>query len=229
MNEFLYLTLNLGSLSIPLAYSILEKKFHFIQYFKLALISIFLMSIPFLIWDGIFTAHGVWGFNPDYHLSIYLAGMPIEEWMFFYCIPYACLFTHEVLKYYVKSWGISLKYSKYLTRLLQLLALVLVVLNYEKAYSCVNFLFFFAMISLADYIQPKTLARYFPTFLVILFPFFIVNGILTGSLLAEPVVWYNNDENLGLRIVTIPIEDFFYAFSLLIGVQLIFNRLKNRR
>ena len=49
-----------------------------------------------------------------------------------------------------------------------------------------------------------------------LIPFFLVNGILTGSFIEEQVVWYNNSENLNLRVFTIPIEDTIYAFSLIL-------------
>jgi len=49
-----------------------------------------------------------------------------------------------------------------------------------------------------------------------LIPFFIVNGILTGSFIENEVVWYNNDENLGIRLFTIPIEDTIYAFTLIL-------------
>jgi lycopene cyclase domain-containing protein len=51
-----------------------------------------------------------------------------------------------------------------------------------------------------------------------LIPFFIVNGILTGSFIDEPVVWYNNDENLGIRLFTIPVEDSVYAFTMILTV-----------
>jgi len=43
---------------------------------------------------------------------------------------------------------------------------------------------------------------------------FIVNGVLT----AMPVVEYNPLENSGIRIYTIPFEDFFY-FLLLFGMN----------
>jgi len=52
--------------------------------------------------------------------------------------------------------------------------------------------------------------------LVMLIPFFIVNGILTGSFIDNEIVWYNNDENLGIRLFTIPVEDTIYAFTLIL-------------
>mgnify|MGYP001224293747 FL=1 len=40
---------------------------------------------------------------------------------------------------------------------------------------------------------------------------FIVNGYLTW----RPIVLYNDNFYLGIRLFTIPIEDFFYGFALL--------------
>ena len=53
--------------------------------------------------------------------------------------------------------------------------------------------------------------------MIALIPFFIVNGILTGSGLDAPIVWYNDAENAGIRFFTIPIDDVAYAWTLLAG------------
>ena len=53
------------------------------------------------------------------------------------------------------------------------------------------------------------------TYTVLLLPFFIVNGLLTGTSLESPIVWYDNNENLGTRILTIPVEDIFYGMLLI--------------
>ena len=220
--------LNIGSLSVPLLYSIFEKKFHFIQYFKLAFFSILAIAIPFLIWDTLFTSAGVWGFNSNYHLSILILKMPLEEWLFFFCIPYACLFTHEVLKHYLPNFKLSRKIAFMISILLLLLVTVLLLLNIGKLYTTVNFILFLLLITYSLKHHIDELRFYYPSFLVILIPFFIVNGVLTGSFIEEPVVWYNNNENIGFRLFTIPFEDVFYAFNLLFAVQLVFNFLKNR-
>ena len=46
-------------------------------------------------------------------------------------------------------------------------------------------------------------------------PFVIVNGALTG-MFDQMVVWYNSDHIIGLRLITIPIEDSIYALQLIL-------------
>ena len=59
--------------------------------------------------------------------------------------------------------------------------------------------------------------------------FFIVNGILTGTGQESPIVWYNNQENLGIRMLTIPVEDTFYGFELVVLNLFFYERLKGRK
>ena len=57
-------------------------------------------------------------------------------------------------------------------------------------------------------------------------PFLIVNGLLTGTYLDQPVVWYNNMENSSYRLLTIPYEDIFYGFDLLLINTIIYEHFK---
>ena len=138
----LYLLLNLGSISIPLLYSF-EKKMRFIKHWKAVFLSLILVSIVFLIWDAIFTANGVWGFNADYHLNILLFGMPIDEWMFFICIPYASIFIHYSLEYFKPNLLISEKITKFITLFFMVIITPVIFMNTDKAYTFVNYIFLF--------------------------------------------------------------------------------------
>jgi lycopene cyclase domain-containing protein len=59
-----------------------------------------------------------------------------------------------------------------------------------------------------------------------LVPFFIVNSILTGTFIKDEVVWYNNSEILGIRLLTVPVEDIGYLFSLILLNLLTMDRFK---
>ena len=72
------------------------------------------------------------------------------------------------------------------------------------------------------------MGRFYFAFCFLLVPFSLVNGVLTGSFLDSEVVWYNNAHTLGIRIGTIPIEDIFYGFLLILMNIAIMEWLEDR-
>ena len=223
----LYLLLNIASLSIPLAYSF-EKRMHFIQWWKQVFLAISITAFVFIVWDVIFTKNGVWGFNSEYLVGLDILNLPIEEWLFFICIPYASIFTHYALKYFFPNLGFNRKVTTIITLSLVIVLLSIIAFNYEKAYTFYNYSLLVIILVYSLFTKNKELQSFYITFLVILIPFFIVNGILTGSFIAGEVVWYNNNENMGIRLFTIPIEDIGYAFNMLFMSIIMIEKFKQK-
>jgi lycopene cyclase domain-containing protein len=223
---YLYLLLNLGTISIPFLYSF-HKKMNFIRQWKSVFVAILLVAVLFIVWDVIFTSQGVWGFNSSYHLPFLLGGLPIEEILFFICIPYASIFIHYSLEYFKPSLILSEKAVKLVTILLVLIVVLVLIFHSDKLYTSVNYTLLIFSLLLGLFFGTQILRRFYISFLIILVPFFIVNGILTGSFIAEPIVWYNDLENLGIRLFTIPIEDIGYAFNMLFLVVFLNEKLKH--
>jgi len=226
--NYLYLILNLGSLSVPFLFSF-HPKLKFYKLWTPLLISIFISMLIFIPWDVIFTNKEFWGFNPNYYLGITFFELPLEEWLFFVCIPYACVFSHYALLYYFPNLKITKKLTKIISITLALLLTTIAILNYQKWYTVVNFSLAVSLIIITLKYQLELLTKFYLTFLVMLIPFFIVNGILTGSFIENEVVWYNNAENLGIRMFSIPVEDSVYAFSLILLPLFLMNSFKNIR
>ena len=221
----LYLWLDLLSLSVPFLVSF-HPRIALYKHWKALFLALFITLIPFILWDVYFTLNGYWGFNEIYLSGMYLLHLPIEEWLFFICIPYACIFTHISILEINPKLSLSKKLTKRISILLfGLFALVLLV-NYDKAYTAIDMIFAIVVLALVVKFKPSLLYSFYITFLFMLIPFFIVNGILTGTGIEGNVVWYNNEQNLGIRLGTICAEDTAYAFSLILLNLFLFNKFK---
>lgn len=223
--KYYYLSAMILSIAFPLLLSF-DKKVNFKQYFYPLFIALFSVASLFIIGDILYTYLGVWGFNDQYHFPFKLLGLPIEEILFFLFVPYACLFIFEVIKAYFK-----LKNSKIYPIILFTLGLmaVFVAINfYNRLYTTATFAFSAIILFYLSKTKPKYLVYLFWTYIISIIPFVLVNGFLTGMFTPEPVVWYNDYENLGTRFISIPYDDFSYSFNLIAMNIILFERLKRK-
>lgn len=210
-----YLLINLVSVSIPLVLSF-DRKVHFYRRWKYLFPAIGISLTVFVVWDVIFTHAGVWGFNPLHLSGIKIINLPLEEWLFFITVPYSSLFIYDVFKAYISRDPFA-RISRSVSFFLMGFLLVFSLLNYDKLYTFITFLFlFFYIFSLEIVLRVKYMGWFYFSYLFVLIPFLIVNGLLTGGYIEQEVVWYNNQENLGFRIFTIPVEDIFYGMLLIL-------------
>lgn len=223
----IYLYLLLGSLIVPMLYSIFV--IDVIKHWKEFSISTVIIAIVFLIWDYFFTKAGIWGFNYDYCLGLKIFEMPIEEWLFFMIIPFCSLFIHFAFLHIFPYFKMQKKITLIISIVLIFTSILLVSFNFSKSYTAINFIVLTVVVFIGLLKYRYLLQQFYITFLIILIPFIIINGILTGVLTESPIVWYNNLENLDFRIFTIPVEDFGYCFSLLFGNLMIFETLKKKQ
>jgi lycopene cyclase domain-containing protein len=209
----LYLLVDCCTIIVPLLFSF-HPKIRFYKTWKSFFPAAIIVAFIFIIWDSIFTQLGVWNFNPHYVSGIYFLNLPVEEILFFICIPYSCVFTFYCLnKFYNLSWNSKAEHNfcLFLSAILLITGLIFI----DRIYTSVTFIstalvcLFLKLIAKINWFG-KALTVYG----ILLIPFLIVNGLLTGSDLQEAVVRYNNSETLHIRILTIPVEDIFYGFEM---------------
>jgi len=220
--QFTYAGLLLATIAVPLALSF-DRKVRFYTNWKYLFPAIIITAAVFIVWDVRFTEVGIWRFNPDYLLGYSYQGLPVEEWAFFIVIPYATLFVYEVLKSYLPAFE---KANLFVVISLVLIILFAALTYYKRdhLYTFFNFMFLAVYFGYTVFRNrfKQHLTKFFLTYLVCLVPFLVVNGLLTSL----PVVEYNPDQIMGLRIINIPIEDFGYFFLLLLMNATIYETLK---
>jgi lycopene cyclase domain-containing protein len=214
--KYTYLALMLGSLAYPLAQSF-EHRVKMYTRWKAILPAIVITALVFTVWDVYFTVNGVWSFSETHTLPYRFIHMPLEEWSFFFVIPYCCFFVYFVANYYIKRDPFY-RYQFWIARLLGIALLICGLICYQLIYTAVATIGAGALLLYLSFIPQATfLGRFFLGYLFCLIPFVLVNGQLTYI----PVVLYNNVENTGIRIFiegvsNIPIEDLAYNLLMLL-------------
>lgn len=221
-----YLILDLVILIGPLLASF-EKQIRFIRYFVLAAISILLVGTIYIIWDIWATDRGHWSFNPEYVGDFRFLGLPAEEMLFFWVVPYAGLFLWHVISHYREGREDHLTFSGMRSGIM--ISAMGLILGLGKGYEYTGLAFLSAgLFFIADQglkIHLAQSVRFWYTQVLIIGATLIFNGFLT----ARPVVLYGESFQLGLRIFTIPVEDFVYGFSLCGWVMLVFSVLQKSK
>lgn len=208
--KFTYLLLNAFTISIPLLRSF-EPKINFASKWKYFIPANLITAIFFLVWDYFKTKYGVWQFNGDYTIGLRFFGLPLEEYLFFITVPYACTFIYESVLLFVKKRLLP-DFIKPALAGISLVAVAVSPLFFSKAYTfSVLFIGGIVFLIASFALRVERLEKFIVAYAISIVPMLFVNGILT----ALPVVIYNNEQNLSIRVGTIPAEDFLYSAILL--------------
>ena len=229
--KWLYLILNAGTISIPLIRSF-ESRVKFYRRFSSLFKSMLIVSGFFLAWDIYFTQQGVWGFTTEYLSGIMFLGLPLGEYLFFLTVPYACVFIYDCLKFFKPNGILSSQSTKAISSVLIVFSFTIGFygLLTGKWYTTSTFLLLAIAIVLIQFvISSNWLPRFYESYFISLLPFFIKNGILTGSFIDKEVVWYNDQHNIGFRLGTIPFEDIFYGMLLILGTIYFYEKFESNK
>jgi lycopene cyclase domain-containing protein len=218
-----YLLLNVFILAAPLSL-IFDKRTAYYRRMPALAFALAVVSSSYLIWDVVVTARGEWSFNQSYLTGLQVLNIPIEEMLFFVTVPFSCLFLYEVVLYAAKDttfnlpdfavWGAVI--------VLAVCGIALRPQGYTSK-ALLSCAFFLSAALVLD--RPLLNSRRYWLWLAVCYiPFLIINSVLT----ALPVVEYNPAAIFGVRIFTIPIEDFFYNYAMLSFYLLFYRRRRER-
>jgi lycopene cyclase domain-containing protein len=69
------------------------------------------------------------------------------------------------------------------------------------------------------------LAKFHISYIITVIPFFLIKGIFNTL----PIVFYNTEYTLGIRLISVPVEEFGYLFLLMLINITIFEYLRGHR
>ena len=205
-----YLVINLLIILLPLLLSFDKKTAYYKNIFPV-IISIIVVGTAFLIWDSVAVARGDWSFNSEYVGGIHIFNLPLEEVLFFVTVPYSCIFIYEVLRNYITEKEVKVGNGVIIFFVLVFIISAVIFSDQYYTFTVLLFSSFFLLTGLFKFNNLLKSKIYWLTILLSYIPFLVVNYVLTSL----PVVEYNDKAIWGYRFITIPVEDFFYSFSMI--------------
>lgn len=216
----LYLLINILVLLVPLAFSF-DRRVGFFRQWRAALPAIMLVSAFYIFEDVLAAKKGSWWFAPERVGEARLLGLPVGEWLFFLTVPYGCIFIYACMRVYVRERVFHFPRAACFAAAAA--AAVSAWIFREQDYTRIVLGVFAVTAAVLGTLGYHLISsRHFWTAMGISYVmFFIVNGVLTGV----PVVLYSPEAIWGVRLITIPLEDVFYNFSMLSWNFLVFRFL----
>lgn len=216
-----YLLFNIAVLAGPLAFSF-ERRIRFISRLRPVVLALLPVLLLFVLWD-VHVTGSHWFFNPDATLGVRILGLPPGEWLFFLTVPYASLFVWENIRLFVRDRKFAALAG---VRMLLYVALPvgIVLFGRGKEYTSMV-LIVTGLTALLDRVLRTDLLLHLRTWIylgVLTVLLLLCNGYLT----ALPVVIYGTAYQLDIRIITIPVEDFLYGYSMLLLVTMLYEKLR---
>lgn len=226
--HYAYLLVDILCFIFPFLLSF-SKPFRFIDCWRSFFLASVVVAVPFLIWDSIFTQLSVWWFSEKYTLSFRIFNLPIEEILFFFVIPFACIFSYFTIKKYIPIYFSNTTIKVFYLMLLFFLVIT-AIFNYNKDYTFYTFIFLSSFLIFMIIKSQYKILYYLLLMFIFILPMMIAsNGVLTGGFIVEsPIVNYNSLHHLGYRVFNIPIEDFFYGFLLLGLNAFVFEKITQK-
>lgn len=212
MKPYTYLLIDFLTVIVCFVFSF-DQRIQFYKQFPAFLKACLLVALPFIAWDIYFTHKGVWWFNTDYTVGIPVFGLPIEEWLFFLCIPFSCVFTFFCLDKFLKlDWAEA--FNNVIV-FVSVISFCLAALMFkDKSYTFLTSLVTVLTLAYLHFVaRVAWIGKASLVYLILMLGFLPVNGVLTGTGLESPIVNYNPREFLNIRVLTIPVEDAVYGYT----------------
>jgi lycopene cyclase domain-containing protein len=188
------------------------------------LISIAIVDPFYIIWDQLAVIYGTWSFNSAEVTGIYFFHLPIEEVAFFLVVPFSTILIYEAVNSHIHG-----KFKEGTTSAIAMvffsILIIFGIFNINRSYTSVASFFAAGSIAIGTALDrtlmsSKSLWIYMAVSYI---PFVFFDHLMVTL----PVFTYGINAIIGIRILSIPLEEFEYVFSLLL-LYVIFYDLSAR-
>jgi lycopene cyclase domain-containing protein len=204
---------------------LVKKTNNYIIELKYMLPAIIFSGGIFTILNKRFCEAEIISFNNNYLAGTNILKLPVEEWLFLLVMSILSVTVYILVKIKFADF----EKPKVFTAVNLILLLVFGLTAWFSRQKSFSFFLFFLLTIYFGYTIFRNrfknhLMKFYLAYLISIFPFFIIKKILNTL----PVIFYNFEQTLGIRIFGVYVEEFGYFFLLTLMNITIFEYLRER-
>ena len=225
IKQYIYLCILITLILLPFVIS-RKHLSPFLNNAKYYLPAILFSEAIFILWDKRFAGLQIWEYHGEFLTGTDIGGLPLEEWIFFFAMPFFSFYVYER----VKSGFSGANRPNFSVALSLVLLILFIGLAWNMRQKLYPFFTFFLLSVYFGYTIfrnrfKKHLTMFYITFLISLVPFMAIRITISSV----PLVTFNIRHTTGFSIFSAPAEDLGYLFLLLIMNITIYEYLRERR
>lgn len=222
----LYLLIDLAALIIALFFSF-RPRASFRKEWKWLLPSIGVVAIPTLLVNAQLIRIGAWGYNQDHILGQFVYLLPIEEILYYLCVPYLAMLGYYFCRYYFP--GTQLKYSgRIIAGVSAALCLIIAAAYLDHLFTLISFLGVSIFLAFCFLRRPFWLGHLIISFSVFSIAFILYNSTLGELNLIFPIFKYEAAETMDVFVNNMPIECLPYSLLVFGSIISIYERFRGK-
>lgn len=222
--KFTFLFLALGLFILPIIFH-LDKKIFKNGNFKAALGASLISAIVFSTIVVVLQLLGITAFNANSTIGVVFKDVPLEQYLLNFSFSFTAISVYQYLNIKFPNNDLQ-KYSLAVSNLLLGLCVAFLFFGYPKWYTLSTFATLLISLFLIEYVgRLRFMYRAYRVFVLMLIPFYIVYGFLFWS---ETLLIAKN-QITGMYVAKIPIENHFFALSMLLLSIYMFEFFKSKR
>lgn len=101
MEAFTYLAL-MAFVAAPFLWKFRDANLPLSRNLLPAVAAMLIVAVPFIVWDIVVTAAGHWSFSDVYTIGWRIAGLPLEELLFFVVVPLTSVLVWDTVGYFLR-------------------------------------------------------------------------------------------------------------------------------
>ncbi len=221
--HYIFLIINLFLVVIPFCL-LLNKSVFKLKALQSAILPAVITAVVFSTIGALLIYLNVFNFNNSFLINVFIGALPIEYCLFSFSFSFVAICFYNYLNSLFLNNNLQ-KFSLSVSNLLLGVCIAILFFSYAKWYPAITFSLLLLLLFYIEYVNKlRFMYRFYRAFFLCLILFYACYGLLCNL----PIIQYNANQTMVLKIYAIPLESHFFTLLMCLFAVYLLELFKSK-